>query len=363
MGSGTSQNFWNSRNDGVKITVIRDNDNAPITTPIDFTNRNQNGIKMTMTAHEAALYDEKLNSGLRSKMLSLSNKNLPLAIFLETSDLDFSAWTGATNKKVTNAQIKSSLGLGIVRFSAADVPPEVETNDYEYRCDTDVVTSITVSTGRRRTVDNPVTVTFTVGGRSYRVNNIYIPEGESQLVWFKWHTPSKSQKTNATLGEWDCFWEAKWEWCDHGESGGHWVDRGKWVDNGDWKYKWLSYSASLTANMTIQPDSKVPTASGSAMKSGYGINAKVSTSFSSNAPNSHITAVQNVLTYYPEFNYQTYLRLMDKKQGGYSSEFQLKQNKYSTYNQRVHFTPVWYPDGKYTDCSLFTRWRSCNLFL
>lgn len=293
MGSGTSQNFWSSGNDGVRITVVRDRDNTPVTTPIEFTNRNQNGIKihfgkrskitykdgialapftsvyqyynpakaipriisssgnvnieaikkyfcseyaikliaentgmkyetlingeykillepiayitfqgikMAMTAHEAVLYDEKLNGGLRSKMVSLSHKNLPLAMFLETSDLGFPVWTGAANKKVTNAQIKSSLGLGIVRFSAADVPPEVETNDYEYRCDTDVVTSITVSTGRRRTPDNPATVTFTVGGRSYTVNNIYIPEGESQLVWFKWHTPSKPQTMTINVG-------------------------------------------------------------------------------------------------------------------------------------------------------------------
>lgn len=32
---------------------------------------------------------------------------------------------------------------------------------------------------------------------------------------------------------------------------------------------------------------------------------------------------------------------------GYSASFKLKSNKYSTYNQRVHFTPIWYPDGTY----------------
>ncbi len=34
--------------------------------------------------------------------------------------------------------------------------------------------------------------------------------------------------------------------------------------------------------------------------------------------------------------------------GGYRSEFKLKSNKYSTYNNRVHFTPIWYPNGRYT---------------
>ena len=32
-----------------------------------------------------------------------------------------------------------------------------------------------------------------------------------------------------------------------------------------------------------------------------------------------------------------------------NAEFKLKNNKYSHYNQRVHFTPLWFPDDeKYT---------------
>ena len=41
---------------------------------------------------------------------------LPLSMFLETPDLGYPAWSGATNKNASNADIKSSLGLGIVRF-------------------------------------------------------------------------------------------------------------------------------------------------------------------------------------------------------------------------------------------------------
>jgi hypothetical protein len=499
VGSGTSQNFWSSGNDGVRVTVIKNYDNTPVTTPIDITNRNQDstqvhfgkkskityvsgssiipytsvyryynptnpipriistdgnvnidaiksyfcseyavkliaditeinfetlingeykillepiaymtfqGVKMGMTAHEAALYDEQLSGGLRSEMGSLSHKNLPFAMFLEKSDLGFPIWSGSTNQNVTNAQIKSSLGLGIVSFREIEEVPEISSHDYEYRCDTDVITAVTVTTGRRRTPDNPITVEFRVNGRTYTVNNIYIPEGESQLVWFKWRTPitpqtvkidvsvsgaslskstitanivdlnekvppnpiandrnegfkipaipNKPQKTTATWGEWDCYWEPKWEWesdwdwYDDGEGGGYWEDNGSWVDNGDWKYEWISYSASLSSTIKIKPDNKVPTASSSTMKSGYGINMDVSTNFNSNAPSSHITGAQNVLSYYPEFHYQDYLRLLERTTGGYSAKFQLKSNKYSTYNQRVHFTPVWFPDGKYT---------------
>lgn len=499
MGNGTNQNFWNPGNDGVRVTVIRNSDKIPVTTPIDLSNNNQpsnighfgkkskiqyvNGVALTpkmngyvyykpsqpmpriigsssysinieatkkyfcseyaikliaditgmkydnlingdyklliepiaymtfqgvyiaITAHEAALYDEKLGGGLRSKMVSLSHKNLPLALFLQTSDLGFPAWTGANNQKVSNAQIKAYLGLGIVRFGEADKGVVIDTNYYEYRCDTDVISSITVSTQKRRTPDSPVSVTFRVNRQNYTVNNIYIPEDESQKVWFKWHTPltpqtlnidvsvsgasagrasitvkivdlkentppnptaydknssfkipsipSKTQKTSATWGEWDCYWEAKWEWeadwswVSNGSGGGQWVDNGHWVDRGDWKYRWISYNANLSANINVQPDSKVPTALSKTIKSGYGVNVNVSTNLSSNAPSSAITGAQNVISYYPEFNYQNYNRILEKMSAGYSASFKLESNKYSTYNQRVHFTPIWYPDGTY----------------
>lgn len=48
-----------------------------------------NGACYAMTATEAALYDQKVNGDLRSKMGSLTHKNLPLAIFLEEADLGY----------------------------------------------------------------------------------------------------------------------------------------------------------------------------------------------------------------------------------------------------------------------------------
>ena len=32
---------------------------------------------------------------------------------------------------------------------------------------------------------------------------------------------------------------------------------------------------------------------------------------------------------------------------GYSAQFEFKVNPYSTYRQRCHFSPVWYPNGQY----------------
>ena len=236
MGQGTSSNFWNPGNDGVRITVVDADSGNAISSPIDFTNRSQNnvvhfgkvnklqylaGTALTpqsgagydytrpiqsmptivsskgqsnieaikryfcseyacqmvaqaagvdyermiagdyklliepiayfthngqyycMTATEAALYDQKSGGALRKTMTSLTHKNLPLSMFLEFSDLGLPAWTGSTTSKQSNADIISSLGVGIVWFDERPPEGEIEAPDVEYRVDTDVITSVT----------------------------------------------------------------------------------------------------------------------------------------------------------------------------------------------------------------------------
>lgn len=126
------------------------------------------------------------------------------------------------------------------------------------------------------------------------------------------------------------------------------MDNGYWEDQGWYDFFTDIYTASLIASSNIIPDTKVPTANGSIMKSGYGVNNVVKSLFSSNASSSHITGAQTAISYFPEFQYQTYWRLLDLIIRGYSSQLEFKQNPYSTYNQRSHFSPVWYPDGEYS---------------
>ena len=61
-----------------------------------------------------------------------------------------------------------------------------------------------------------------------------------------------------------------------------------------------------------------------------------------------MTAAQNAVTYFPEFGYENYWRLLEAEISGRSTTFQFKANPYSTYSRRTHFTPIWYPDGSYT---------------
>lgn len=149
------------------------------------------GVRTAFTATEAAMYNQVRGGMLRKKLTSLTHKNLPLAMFLETSDLGYQAWGGGKNQKVSDDEIIGSLGLGIVRFNEV-VTPEVIAADYEYRVDTDVVTTVTIS-GGQSDPDHPVSVTFSILGRNYTVNNVYYPEDGQQLVWVKWHTPSTEQ--------------------------------------------------------------------------------------------------------------------------------------------------------------------------
>ena len=354
-----------------------------------------NGVMYAMTAHEAALYDNQTGGALRRTMTSLTHKNLPLAMYLEYSDLGFAAYSGPTNKTCSNDTIIAYLGMGIVRFEEQPPEqPEPTDYDYEYRVDTDVITPVTLYAGSEINPDGPATVTFTIKGSTYRMSNIVIPEGDSQLAWVKWHTPSEPQdititvrtnrgtlsqttikakvvdlsgndppdpKATDTAGSWRpssvpsreeksyaawsvwwAQWHPYWVWHSTGDDDGYWVDEG-WYD-----FFRDNYSASMTATTRIEPDEKVPTAAGNTMKSGYGVSNTVTATVSTSAPMSHYTYGQTAVSYFPEFNYTTYWRLLDRLSSGRTARFQFTENIYSTYKQRVHFSPVWFPDGSYT---------------
>ena len=349
------------------------------------------GVMIATTATEAALYDETVGGQLRYWMGALTAKNLPLAMFLETPDLGFPAWSGSTTSNASNANIKSSLGLGIVRFEEQPEPPLITTYDYEYRVNTEVITAVDVS-GGQSDPDRPARVTFTISGRNYNVGNVYYPSGDSQLAWVRWTTPStpqdmtitvrvsgpgsaqgtinckivdldknpppnpvaddrndsfapasvpgREQQTSARWTVWRPWWRAYWVW--HGDD-----EDGYWCDHGWWDFDLDRYSASLSSTIQIKCDSKNPTASGRTMKSGYGINQAVTASVSS-SQSSATTPAQNAVSYFPEFRYDTFWRVLDRVGSGYNARFEFKKNEYSTYRGRTHFTPIWMPDGSYT---------------
>ena len=286
--------------------------------------------------------------------------------------------------------------MGIIRFQEQDQEPEeVVTYDYVYRVNTQVITSVIVR-GGQSDPDSPAYVQFNIKGKSYTVNNVYYPSGSEQLAWIRWTTPETPQDLTiqvngggggrpnkgtihvkvvdldknlppnpvaddrndsyvrptslpsnhpakeASWSIWRPWWHEHWVYHDGGEDeDGYWEDEGWWEFSLDW------YRASLSGGMDIYPDEKNPTVSGDTIKSGYGINQTVTADVSTNQ-SSAVTGAQNAVTYFPEFNYQTYWRLLERINGDYHARFEFKENEYSTFNRRTHFTPIWMLDGTYT---------------
>lgn len=379
-----------------------------------------NGNYFAMTATEAAMYDQILSGGLRTKMASLTHQNLPLAMYLERPDLGYAAWNGTTTRKVSNVTIINYLGLGIVKFTEEEIytgenlgpPVGAGILTYTYRTDTDVITSLSIIADREYNPDNPLTARFLVGTDNYIVKNIVIPEGESQIIWIKWHTPPEPQdisirvtvggqmryilakvealveseppdpKANdrndafTTLsvptdaqtqsnswGVWSAAWHAYWVWESDWEwTGSHWIDNGQWVDNGWYDFMFNRYSAVLNIFQTLRADLRVPTASASTLKSGYGFNTTVTAGVDTNAPINAYTQAQTSTMVFPEFEYGTYFRVLDKSVSGHQTVFRFKENKYSTYRSRAHFTPIWYPDGAYkTYTKIYDAWTPAGM--
>ena len=125
------------------------------------------------------------------------------------------------------------------------------------------------------------------------------------------------------------------------------MDEGEWVDEGWWEFDLEHYSASMSASVELSPDDKNPTVAGSTIKSGYGVNITVNTTTTTNQATA-VNGSQTAVSYFPEFYYRTYWRLLERTTSGMEAEYQFKSNEYSTYGRRTHFSPIWMPDGSYT---------------
>lgn len=124
-----------------------------------------------------------------------------------------------------------------------------------------------------------------------------------------------------------------------------------YISTSDIQLEKKTYSVSITADVTVSPSDYCKTATYNnstgkyTMKSGYGIQISVDSHISGDTE--YCTGSQTANVLFPEFNYNRhstalYNRLLEKVNGS----FVFKKNKYSTYNDRVHFTPIWFPDRK-----------------
>ena len=308
-----------------------------------------------------------------------------------------------------------------------------------YRTNTDVISSFTVTNtgGSDITPDAPGSLTFTIPGVTSQTKSYVLPAGGSELVWFRWHTPSVSQTVHYTVGvsagtlsgsasgSYDV--EALVEYTppdptatdtqdpyfnyisvptlDSFNSSASWIEYYAfqvpqtgytWIpeldSNGDpiinkdgseagywqpytyyiWQFATNTYSASVSATLSLKPDSHDPSYTYSSglytMKSGYGINNTLTTNVSTNNAGA-VTGFQSAVEFFPEFEYNSglpngyYDRVLEMLNGGFSASFDLKPNLFSQYASHVHFTPCWWKDGQlYTPATeAFDVWTPCGM--
>ncbi len=178
------------------------------------------------------------------------------------------------------------------------------------------------------------------------------PRSKEQMLSASWETYEVEWIPDIVENfEWDYTWKSKYVWDEDLQD---WVKKRYkdwykdyfWEDHGYWEYTVYNFNASLTADMTIKPSRRVMTANQDhtdtwEMKSGYGIEIDVVTDVSSNGD---VTRPQNVVTYFPEFYYKDYWRLLEENARGV---FNFQFNKYSTAGLPAHYTPLAYPDDDY----------------
>ncbi len=363
-----------------------------------------NGVMYAMTATEAALFNKLVNGALRASMVSLTSKNLPLSMYLKVADLGFPAYTGAKNSPQLDDTIISSLGIGIVSFKN-EVKEEFNPSaNYEYRTDTDVITSILLTNIGQDdiTPSSGCEVEFEIMGKKY-TKPFICPSGESQLVWVKWHTPSTPRRVNIAVEGVGMEFsdnitanvvelientppDPKYEDTNKGfkllktpdygsnavASWSQWKAEWKQVGiYGYWEFYKINYSVTLKTNFELVPDERVKTAIKRGdvweMKSGYGVNANCEVSLSTSGALSFktdYTQVQSVVATFSDFGFATYNRLLEpERKSSTNTTWHFKENKNSYYLNPVHFTPLWYPDG--TDyvvaLSVYDAWTPAGM--
>ena len=256
----------------------------------------------------------------------------------------------------------------------------------EYRTDTDVIFSCDVTSLAPINPENPASVTFKVTAPNGSVetlvfDKVCLPIGGTERAWVKYHIPDAEGSIkveisctenvyvdtsiiNGTVDRMEPNDPPDPQFADpnpgyvvprvpdfSGSTQHIWKTYTAIKHNGSWEYKEVEHKAGLNTVLNVQPDERVKTAVGKEMKSGYGFNATVTAKHGSGSTTPDaVVAPQTVVSYFPEFQYQTYWRIMERLQTSErQSIFQFAKNPYSQAENRVHFTPLWYPDNtKYT---------------
>lgn len=367
---------------GVSTSTITDGTYQVLVEPVVYFV--YKGDFYAMTPTELAIFDYLQKGAVKKVLESVTHVNAPMGMYLERGDLGVAAkpsWLTAAKLRNTytweqaDHYIYDYLGLGIVTYTT---PTDSGETDLYYRRDRDVITVADLSSTVDILPSAPATVTFKLGSTTLCTKSVIVPEGEKQRVWCKWHTPRPgAQKLTMTLEASEGVLSvAKYDiWIyaaiqeppdptatdrdDYFQA----IDpptptnvttRSWWLWTYDGAWSKETYTATLQATIAVSPSNHVPTKKWLAdeelwqMKSGYGLHSDVVATIGNTGTADMIAGPQTVETSYPEFYYDAHRRwgeLISHQGNRYT--FAYPENIYSTYRDRVHFTPVWYPNGEY----------------
>jgi subtilase family serine protease len=129
------------------------------------------------------------------------------------------------------------------------------------------------------------------------------------------------------------------------------------LENGNYVIK--NFYARLTTTFSISPDSRIAYADKPRqMESGFGFSTLCTTTLTTNYDHAEkIVGAQMVWLRYPESAYgqlsgwqdvRDGLEVKTGKAGDVTVTWRLAVNPWSTTGSRLHYTPLWFPDGSYT---------------
>jgi hypothetical protein len=242
------------------------------------------------------------------------------------------------------------------------VPPDPTLNDTEAGIG---YTSSGASSGRSSLMSGArATNTWSVWDCNFIFHRSYTQAYTSWSGWPSYPTGNTYNEvtgiyTERTVVSSGSEWRYDWWWDDW------YLER--WVtvrfDEYIYNFNRIVYNAEVrNSYVRIKPDVNVPTASTQGgttfMKSGYGIHAEVepfirvtmrhegtgatsTDTYFSAATTNFAAAPQYIFAYFPEFNYGRFFRQLDHV----NNRYEFRRNRFSTYNERTHYTPWWFPDN------------------
>ena len=317
-------------------------------------------------------------------------------VYLEGAGLGNTSWesNGSNNAWSKSWTVKNPLAIEAVTPNAI------------YREGTQVISSFKVvnAYSSQFIPGSGISVKFTAksGGRTLYTTTktgVVVPGNNEQLVYFKWTVPSGLNGASVTVQgdvvdngitvdtaaqnvstgkvvdsqtpdtDYEESKPAGWSQASKPSPSSTQATWSEWVyANGAFQKK--TYGMKITQNtVTLAPDSGSPSAEMVngvwQLKSGYGLTAAYTPSFSSVSgtlmpSSSAYTAVQHGYMQFPEFRYSSangQYRTLQKV----GSSFQFAVNPAAD-GGRVHFIPVWYPDGSYqASCYVYDCWTPAGM--